>query len=190
MKTITSFIFLFFISISLHLTGQNTVNENILQRNFISNFLAYTQTNYLQEKHNLDIPQQISSDLIKLRKQYDLKLQQIFPPTPTEKNALKEAIKSYYSYYPDVNAVLLNRGNQFNFTVSEEEKTAINNQITEIWKKIPNKTFEKASKITDEINRKKFLLTVPYDFEIYRYLFDENVRKKTEVINFLLWNLN
>ncbi len=42
--------------------------------------------------------------------------------------------------------------------------------------------------MTDEINQDKFALTVPYRFEIFQDLFDENQRKRIDIINFLLWN--
>ena len=59
----------------------------------------------------------------------------------------------------------------------------------EISKQIPNETYIELSKITDEINRDKFALTVPYRFEIFQDLFDENQRKRIDIINFLLWNV-
>jgi hypothetical protein len=72
---------------------------------------------------------------------------------------------------------------------SDEEKQKYNAIFLEISKQIPNETYIELSKITDEINRDKFALTVPYRFEIFQDLFDENQRKRIDIINFLLWNV-
>jgi nicotinic acid phosphoribosyltransferase len=68
-------------------------------------------------------------------------------------------------------------------------KQKYNALFLEISKQIPNETYIELSKITDEINRDKFALTVPYRFEIFQDLFDENQRKRIDIINFLLWNV-
>ena len=73
--------------------------------------------------------------------------------------------------------------------LSDEEKQKYNAIFLEISKQIPNETYIELSKITDEINRDKFALTVPYRFEIFQDLFDENQRKRIDIINFLLWNV-
>ncbi|MFN3271876.1 MAG: hypothetical protein ACK40Y_04875 [Cloacibacterium caeni] len=91
---------------------------------------------------------------------------------------------------PDVNAVFFNRGNLLSDEkISDEEKQKYNAIFLEISKQIPNETYIELSKITDEINRDKFALTVPYRFEIFQDLFDENQRKRIDIINFLLWNV-
>ena len=73
--------------------------------------------------------------------------------------------------------------------LSDEEKQKYNAIFLEISKQIPNDIYIEVSKITDEINRDKFALTVPYRFEIFQDLFDENQRKRIDIINFLLWNV-
>ena len=69
------------------------------------------------------------------------------------------------------------------------EKLKYNQLFLEITKQIPNETYIELSKITDEIKKDKFALTVPYRFEIFQDLFDENQRKRIDIINFLLWNV-
>lgn len=92
--------------------------------------------------------------------------------------------------YPDVNAVFFNRGNLLSDEkISDEEKQKYNAIFLEISKQIPNDIYIEVSKITDEINRDKFALTIPYRFEIFQDLFDENQRKRIDIINFLLWNV-
>lgn len=92
--------------------------------------------------------------------------------------------------YPDINAVFFNRGNLLSDEkLSDEEKQKYNAIFLEISKQIPNEIYIELSKITDEINRDKFALTVPYRFEIFQDLFDENQRKRIDIINFLLWNV-
>lgn len=92
--------------------------------------------------------------------------------------------------YPDINAVFFNRGNLLNDTkISDEEKQKYNELFLEIAKQIPNDVYIEISKITDEIKKDKFALTIPYHFEIFQDLFDENQRKRIDIINFLLWEI-
>lgn len=112
-----------------------------------------------------------------------------------EKNDSQNFFKILYSTflsqsYPDVNAVFFNRGNLLSDEkISDEEKQKYNALSLEISKQIPNDIYIEVSKITDQINRDKFALTVPYRFEIFQDLFDETQRKRIDIINFLLWNV-
>ena len=89
----------------------------------------------------------------------------------------------------DINAIILKNHSSFKEKISDEEKQKYNAIFLEISKQIPNENYIELSKITDEINREKFALTVPYRFEIFQDLFDENQRKRIDIINFLLWNV-
>ena len=92
--------------------------------------------------------------------------------------------------FPDINAVFFNRGNLLSEEkITDQEKQKYNQLFLEIAKQIPNETYIELSKIIDEINRDKFALTIPYRFEIFQDLFDENQRKRIDIINFLLWNV-
>ena len=60
-------------------------------------------------------------------------------------------------------------------SLDEENKNTM--LFSRNFKQIPTETY-RTFKITDEINRDKFALTVPYRFEIFQDLFDENQRKE------------
>ena len=160
--------------------------ENNIKNVFISKNILLLESNYRlnSKKINFDI-----ANIKNLRKIYDEKLKLLFPNKLIEDDKIKAAIYFYYQYYPDINAILLNRNNQFLTKISDEEKQKYNELFLEIAKQIPNETYIELSKITDEINRDKFALTVPYRFEIFQDLFDENQRKRIDIINFLLWNV-
>ena len=139
-----------------------------------------------------------SSKVIELEKLYSEKLNiieeantQPFFEKSNSQNFFKILYSTYLSQsFPDINAVFFNRGNLLSDEkTSDEEKQKYNQLFLEIAKQIPNETYIELSKITDEINRDKFALTVPYRFEIFQDLFDENQRKRIDIINFLLWNV-
>ena len=139
-----------------------------------------------------------SSKVIELEQLYSEKLNiieeaniQPFFEKSNSQSFFKILYSTYlYQSFPDINAVFFNRGNLLSDEkISDEEKQKYNALFLEISKQIPNETYIELSKITDEINRDKFALTVPYRFEIFQDLFDENQRKRIEIINFLLWNV-
>ncbi|MFT3919519.1 hypothetical protein [Cloacibacterium sp.] len=138
-----------------------------------------------------------SSKFLELEQLYSEKLNaidEINAPIFLKKSNSENFFKILYSTYlsqsfPDFNAVFFNRGNLLSDAkITDEEKQKYNELFLEITKQIPNETYIELSKITDEINRDKFALTVPYRFEIFQDLFDENQRKRIDIINFLLWN--
>lgn len=139
-----------------------------------------------------------SSKFLELEQLYSEKLNiieeantQPFFEKSNSQNFFKILYSTYLSQsFPDINAVFFNRGNVLSDEkISDEEKQKYNQLFLEITKQIPNETYIELSKITDEINRDKFALTVPYRFEIFKDLFDENQRKRIDIINFLLWNV-
>ena len=139
-----------------------------------------------------------SSKVIELEQLYSEKLNiieeaniQPFFEKSNSQSFFKILYSTYlYQSFPDINAVFFNRGNPLSDEkISDEEKQKYNALFLEISKQIPNETYIELSKITDEINRDKFALTVPYRFEIFQDLFDENQRKRIDIINFLLWNV-
>ena len=73
--------------------------------------------------------------------------------------------------------------------ISNEEKQKYNAIFLEISKQIPNKTYIELSKSQMKLIVINLVLTVPYRFEIFQDLFDENQRKRIDIINFLLWNV-
>lgn len=187
MKTFATLLFLFLITGTVF--AQNNLSEDILKQNFVNQYIKLLDEKYQFERSKIVIPNEILSDLQNLRKEYDSKLQQVFPPTPTEKNAVKQAIRNYYSYYPDVAAIFSNRNNQFDIKVTDEEKSKYNTMLVDLWKKIPNFLFAKVSDITDDLKEEKIQLTIPFNYDYYRNFSDDGLRKRDDVINFLLWNL-
>lgn len=137
---------------------------------------------YATQRKNLVIPETIQPQLQILKNEYDKKLQAL------SKNPANQKVLQIYSTYPDISAVLLNRGDQFTEKISDDEKNRINSLTTDIWKLIPNPLYNKISDLTDEMNRGKFHLTFPYRFDEYRMFFDDTPRKKNDVLNFLIWN--
>ena len=140
-----------------------------------------------------------SSKFLELEQLYSEKLNiieeantQPFFEKSNSQNFFKILYSTYLSQsFPDINAVFFNRGNLLSDEkLSDEEKQKYNAIFLEISKQIPNDIYIEVSKITDEINRDKFTLTIPYRFEIFQDLFDENQRKRIDIINFLLWNIN
>ena len=187
MKTFATIILLFFLTVNIF--AQN-INEDVLKQNFVKQYIKLLDNKYQPERSKLIIPKDILSDLKKLKTEYNTRLQQVFPPTPTERNAVKQAIRNYYSHYPDVAAIFTNRNNQFDIKVTDEEKTKYSTMLVDLWKKIPNSLFTKVSDITDKLKKEKLQLTIPYNYDFYRNFNDDGLRKRDDVINFLLWNLD
>lgn len=186
MKTFAAFLLLFFFSANIF--SQN-LNEDVLKQNFVRQYIKLLEKKYKPQRNQLAIPNDVLIDLKKIKTEYDARLQQVFPPTPTERNAVKQAIRNYYTYYPDVAAIFTNRNNQFEIKVSDDEKIKYNTMLVDLWKKIPNPLFTKVSDITDQLKKDKIQLTVPFNYDYYRNFSDDNLRKRDDVINFLLWNL-
>ena len=139
-----------------------------------------------------------SSKFLELEQLYSEKLNiieeantQPFFEKSNSQNFFKILYSTYLSQsFPDINAVFFKRGNLLSDEKnSDEEKQKYNQLFLEITKQIPNETYIELSKITDELNRDKFALTIPYRFEFFQDLFDENQRKRIDIINFLLWNV-
>ena len=139
-----------------------------------------------------------SSKFLELEQLYSEKLNiieeantQPFFEKSNSQNFFKILYSTYLSQsFPDINAIFFNRGNLLSDEkISDEEKQKYNELFLEIAKQIPNETYIELSKLTDEIKKDKFALTVPYRFEIFQDLFDENQRKRIDIINFLLWNV-
>lgn len=187
MKTFATFIVLFFLTGNIF--AQN-INEDLLKQNFVKQYIQLLDNKYQPERSKLIIPKDILFDLKKLKSEYNTRLQQVFPPTPTERNAVKQAIRNYYSHYPDVAAIFTNRNNQFDIKVTDEEKTKYSTMLVDLWKKIPNSLFTKVSDITDKLKKEKLQLTIPYNYDFYRNFNDDGLRKRDDVINFLLWTLD
>ena len=174
-----------FFSFFLYAQTENIEANEIAQKvAFTVDFAATLNEKYRSERKKLIIDEPLKSELKKLKTLYDSKLEILKPVNYTDN------FSSYYRDYPDVSAVLLNRYDQFEGKISDEEKTKINTLLVDIWKIIPNSLYSKASDVTDKINKDRFVLTFPYRFEIFRNYFDDAVRKRNDVINFLLWNLN
>lgn len=187
MKKFAALLLLFFLAGNLF--SQN-LNEDVLKQNFVRQYINLLDKKYLPKRNQLAIPNDVLTDLKKIKSEYNARLQQVFPPTPTERNAVKQAIRNYYTHYPDVAAIFTNRNNQFELKVSDEEKAKYNTMLVELWKKIPNPLFAKVSDITDQLKKDKIQLTVPFNYDYYRNFSDDTLRKRDDVINFLLWNLD
>lgn len=177
-QKILLFSFLFFA-----LGNFNAQNTDI-QNQFLSKNIVFLEGYYRTESEKIKFE---NEKLKSLRNEYFRILNNKYK---ISEKLNKHAIFHYLQYYPDVNAVFFNRGNLLSDEkISEEEKQKYNALFLEISKQIPNEIYIELSKITDEINRDKFALTVPYRFEIFQDLFDENQRKRIDIINFLLWNV-
>lgn len=164
--------------------GNFKAQSTNLQNQFLSKSIVFLEGNYRTEKEKIQLE---NENLKSLRNEYFKILNDKYK---ISEKLNKYAIFHYLQYYPDINAVFFNRGNLLSDEkISDEEKQKYNAIFLEISKQIPNETYIELSKITDEINRDKFALTVPYRFEIFQDLFDENQRKRIDIINFLLWNI-
>lgn len=172
-------------------------SENDLKTDFITKSQVLIQKKYLQQRKSMDIPQELKAVLIKLREKYNANIdkagmkisEKLFSDEDAE---LFEIMVLGYMMegYPDISIGLLNRGNYLGKDfLTEEEKTTNNTLLVDIWKKIPNPVYSTASDITDAINKDRFRMTLPYRFDYFRSYFDDAVRKRNDVINFLLWNL-
>lgn len=165
----------------------NHINSEC-QRIFYVNYNKMLRNKYLMRRYSIKLPNNLNQNLKKLQEIYTDKMYIIFPLDDTTFFFNSKFIYGYLTTYPDINAVLFNR-NHFRIKLSDEEKQKYSEMIMEIEKQIPNDTYLELSKITDELNRDKFALTIPYRFEFFQDLFDENQRKRIDIINFLLWNV-
>ena len=159
-------------------------NEEQLRFVFVQNFQNLLIEKYAGKRNEINF---------KNAKLTDLKIQHLKSSAklaPEDNTNLKLlADYTYYTFYPNINTLILKNHSSFKERLSDEEKQKYNELFLEISKQIPNDIYIEVSKITDEINRDKFALTVPYRFEIFQDLFDENQRKRIDIINFLLWNV-
>ena len=170
------------------------LNDSDRRINFYQQQKYKLKANYLNKRKSLNLSYELKQNLKKLSINYFAKINnelKIINKISNDDELYKAiTLKSLGESYPDINAVFFNRGNLLSDEkISDEEKQKYNELFLEIAKQIPNKTYIELSKITDEINRDKFALTVPYRFEIFQDLFDENQRKRIDIINFLLWNV-
>ena len=194
MKFLKILLFCFFFFGLGNLKAQKIDNET-LKTNLLYKFHILLKNKYLEKGETLIIR---NDKLISLREKYDERINllgeknsELFLENASSLNNFKVIYCAVLEKtLPDINAVFFNRGNVLSDEkISDEEKQKYNALFLEISKQIPNETYIELSKITDEINRDKFALTVPYRFEIFQDLFDENQRKRIDIINFLLWNV-
>lgn len=171
------------------------IDDETLKSNFLFKFHILLKNKYAEKKETSTF---INDQLISLREKYNEKINilgeknsELFLEKSTSKNNFKVAYCAILEKsFPDINLVFFNRGNLLSEEkITDEEKQKYNELFMEIAKQIPTETYIELSKITDEIKKDKFALTVPYRFEIFQDLFDENQRKRIDIINFLLWNL-
>ena len=170
------------------------LNDSDRRINFYQQQKYKLKANYLNKRKSLNLSYELKQNLKKLSINYFAKINnelKIINKISNDDELYKAiTLKSLGESYPDINAVFFNRGNLLSDEkISDEEKQKYNALFLEISKQIPNETYIELSKITDEINRDKFALTIPYRFEIFQDLFDENQRKRIDIINFLLWNV-
>ena len=167
--------------------AQNNILE--LKLKTINKFQKLLDNKYKDSRNNISLIKDLNNNLLNLKQAYTSKISRHLHNYDYSDINNTKLYESFLKY-PDVNYVLLNRSGAFsNEKISDEEKQKYNELFLEIAKQIPNETYIELSKITDEINRDKFALTVPYRFEIFQDLFDENQRKRIDIINFLLWNV-
>lgn len=163
---------------------ENVSNEEQSRFAFVQNFQKLLMEKYAGKRNEINF---------KNAKLTDLKIQHLENSSilaPEDNTNLKLlADYTYYTFYPNINTIILKNHSSFKDKYSDEEKQKYNQLFLEITKQIPTETYIELSKITDEINRDKFALTVPYRFEIFQDLFDENQRKRIDIINFLLWTV-
>ena len=159
-------------------------NEEQSRFVFVENFQNLLMKNYAGKRNQINFKNAKLSDL---KIQYLKNLTLLAPEDNINLKLLADY--TFFSFYPNINAIILKNHSSFKEKLSDEEKQKYNAIFLEISKQIPNETYIELSKITDEINRDKFALTVPYRFEIFQDLFDENQRKRIDIINFLLWNV-
>ena len=166
--------------------------ENIpIRHNFNIKYYDLLEHNYTNKRKQILLNKNLRKELQSLKNDYNERVQKNIKDFYSSLLTENVVITSYLDNYPDINAVFLNRGNLLSEEkISDEEKQKYNELFLEISKQIPNDIYIELSKITDEINRDKFALTIPYRFEIFQDLFDENQRKRIDIINFLLWNAN
>ena len=195
MKLLKSLLLCFLIFGLGNFKAQNLLlNDSDRRINFYQQQKYKLKANYLNKRKSLNLSYELKQNLKKLSINYFAKINnelKIINKISNDDELYKAiTLKSLGESYPDINAVFFNRGNLLSDEkISDEEKQKYNALFLEIAKQIPNETYIELSKITDEINRDKFALTIPYRFEIFQDLFDENQRKRIDIINFLLWNV-
>lgn len=155
-------------------------NEEQSRFAFVQNFQKLLMEKYVGKRNEINFK---NTKLTDLKIQYLKNSAKLAPEDNINLKLLAD------SFYPNINAIILKNHSSFKEKISDEEKQKYNQLFLEITKQIPNETYIELSKITDELNRDKFALTVPYRFEIFQDLFDENQRKRIDIINFLLWNV-
>ncbi len=172
---------------------ENQMNDWERRATLNLHLLIKLEKDYLNKRKNLKLPYELTLNLKKLRTNYHSKIENeglIIGNNLNDNNFSKFYFLGTLDVtYPDISFVLLDRTNFFTTKTKDEEKQKYNELFMEIAKQIPNETYIELSKITDEIKKDKFALTVPYRFEIFQDLFDENQRKRIDIINFLLWNV-
>ena len=165
--------------------------ENIsIRHNYNIKYSDLLEHNYTNKRKQIILNNNLRKELQSLKNDYNERVRKNIKNIYSSLLSENVVITSYLYNYPDINAVFLNRGNLLSDNeITDEEKQKYNELFMEIAKQIPTETYIELSKITDEIKKDKFALTVPYRFEIFQDLFDENQRKRIDIINFLLWNL-
>lgn len=178
-----------------NLKGQeNQMNDWERRATLNLHLLTKLEKDYFNKRKILKLPYELTLNLKKLRTNYHSRIENEIIIYSVNLNDDNNFYKFHFLSaldvtYPDINFVLLDRANFFTTKTKDEEKQKYNELFMEIAKQIPTETYIELSKITDEIKKDKFALTVPYRFEIFQDLFDENQRKRIDIINFLLWNL-
>lgn len=163
---------------------ENTSNEERTRFVFVQNFRKLLMDKYAGKRSKINFQ---SSKLTELKIQYLKNTKLIVPEDNSNLQLL--AAYTHFSFYPNITALILKNHPAFKEKITEEEKQKYNAIFLEISKQIPNDIYIEISKITDELNRDKFALTIPNRFEVFQDMFDENARKRIDIINFLLWNL-
>lgn len=180
MKFLKLLLFCFLIFCFGNFKSQNNFEEKAY---FITRNILNLEANYFQQRNDFKLNENLILKIKNLKKIY---LQEL----DKKIHKSKPALYYYFKYYPDINAVLFNRNNFLSDKkLSDEEKQKYSEMILEIAKQIPNETYLKISKITDEINKDKIRLIIPYKLEIFQDFLDENARKRIEIVNFLLWKV-
>lgn len=158
--------------------------EQRIRTEFIGKFQKLLLDKYAGKRNDIKFT---CDKLVNLKIDYLKNSKLLFPENNNDIKLLGDY--SYYTFYPDILAIIQKNYPLLKTKISDEEKQKYNEIFLEIAKQIPTETYIELSKITDEIKKDKFALTVPYRFEIFQDLFDENQRKRIDIINFLLWNL-
>lgn len=187
MKLLKTLLIFFFFGLGIFNAQkiENVKIEDNIRLEFISKFQKLLFNKYAGKRREINFS---NIKLTDLKIQYLKNTKKIFPENNNNIKLIGDY--SYYTYYPDIAAIIQMNYPLLKNKVSDEEKQKYNELFLEISKQIPTETYIEISKITDELNQDKFALTVPFRFDIFEDLFNENQRKRIDIINFLLWNLN